>query len=249
MNTVILRISALLLVLAQPLSAFAIDQVTLTNGQMFEGTVLNDVPNRHVDLRLINGKTKRFQRGEIAGVDRDVPSTSDRSLRGNQSGMSFSGFGGGYANLNSTTTQVVFDMGVKAAINASNLDFAWLTFGLSYDYISNLTPGAIAGAGNSMHDLNGQVLFTRIGNSGFYGGMIGGLVITSQGSLFGTPGGSTSTTQFQIGADAGYDFFISDSFSLGPEARFEHLLPSSTTVASNTDSNFVKFFLNLSYHL
>ena len=249
MNTLISKISALILVLSQPLSAFAIDQVTLTNGQIFEGTVLNDVPNRHVDLRMINGKTKRFQRGEIAGVERDVPSTSDRSLRGNQSGMSFSGFGGGYANLNSTTNQVVFDMGVKAAINASNLDFAWLTFGLSYDYISNLTPGAMAGAGTSMHDLNAQVLFTRIGNSGFYGGAIGGLVITSLGSLYATPGVSTSTTRFQIGADAGYDFFVSDSFSLGPEVRFEHLLPSSTTGVSTTDSNFVKFFLTLSYHL
>ena len=84
MKTTLLTLLAVLAgFVASP--AFAIDQVTLTNGQVVEGTVLNDVMNQFVDIRLVNGDTKRFPHNQVSSVDRDVPSRKDRDQYGNQS--------------------------------------------------------------------------------------------------------------------------------------------------------------------
>jgi hypothetical protein len=228
--------------------AFAIDQVTLSNGQVIEGTVLNDIPGRHVDLRLINGQTRRYQRAEVSGVERDVPSTSDRSVLGNESNAWFSVLGGGYLNLinpNSGLTaanSLLFDFGAKFGMNLSNLDFAWLAFALSYDYVAdpnNSSTGFAVNSSRAYHDLNLQMLFTRVGQSGFYFGPTGGLALfPSNGSLAGT--GSAANSYFEVGAVGGYDFFFSRSFSIGPDVRYQHIFTS--------DANILKFALQLGLH-
>ncbi|NDG84216.1 MAG: hypothetical protein EBX52_04160 [Proteobacteria bacterium] len=233
--------------------AFAIDQVTLTNGQVVEGTVLNEVPGRHVDIRLINGQTRRFQHSEVSGVERDVPSTSDRSVLGNESRLWGSLLLGGYLNLTSTGTSSVygsgttllFDFGAKLGLSVANLDFAWLAFALGYDYVSdsnaNSGSGMMLQPSRSYHDLNLQMLLTRVGESGFYFGPTGGIAIVpaqSPGLYYSTS--SASTSYLELGAVGGYDFFFSKSFSAGPEVRFQHIFTS--------EANVLKFALQLGLH-
>ena len=230
-------------------NAFAIDQVTLSNGQVVEGTVLNDVPGRHVDIRLINGQTRRYQQAEVSGVERDVPSTSDRSVLGNESNAWFSVLGGGYLNLMNSTSagtssgnSLLLDFGAKFGMNFSNLDFAWLAFALGYDYVAdstNTSSGFAVAQSRSYHDLNLQILLTRVGQSGFYFGPTGGIAIMpSNGSLY--PATSSSMTYFEVGAVGGYDFFFSKSFSIGPDVRYQHIFTS--------DANVLKFALQLGLH-
>jgi hypothetical protein len=229
--------------------AFAIDQVTLSNGQVVEGTVLNDVPGRHVDIRLINGQTRRYQRAEVSGVERDVPSTSDRSVLGNESNAWFSVLGGGYLNLQSAAStgtssgsSLLLDFGAKFGMNVSNLDFGWLAFALSYDYVadSNTTSAGYAVTqSRSYHDLNLQMLLTRVGQSGFYFGPTGGIaIVPANVSIY--PSTSSATSYFEVGAVGGYDFFFSKSFTIGPDVRYQHIFTS--------DANVLKFALQLGLH-
>jgi len=223
--------------------AFAIDQVILQDGRTIEGTVLNDVPNRHVDIRLSNGRTQRFQKSEVALVERDVPSSNDRSMLGNQSKAWISILAGGYTSLTNSTSganSIFFDFGAKIGFNAANLDFGWFACALSYDYVSQSSSTTIFTATQNYHDLNAQLLLTRVGGSGFYVGPNAGIAIFSVGATGLGVGASTSTSYIEAGAQAGYDLFLSPSFSIGPDVRYEHIF--------TIEGNVLKFALQAGLH-
>lgn len=221
------------------LSAFAIDQVTLTNGQVVQGKVLNDVPNRYVDLELLNGNTKRFERSEVSSVDRDVPNRSkDREMYGNQSSGFASVLLGGYSNLASSTSnsnKVLFDYGVKIGMTTSQMESgARLGFALSFDRVSQSALGLTA----AYNDLNVQMLWMRISNSGLYLGPNVGLAITSLSDSFGN---GISQSDFEAGFGIGYEAFLSDNFSIGPDVRYEHIFSSGS-------ANVIKYTLAGTLH-
>lgn len=221
------------------LSAFAIDQLTLTNGQIVQGKVLNDVPNRYVDIELLNGNTKRFERSEVTSVDRDVPNRSkDREMYGNQSNGFASVLLGGYDNLASNynnPNKVLFDYGVKLGMTTSQMDSGGrLGFALSFDRVSQ-SSGSLTAAYN---DLNVQMLMMRIANGGLYLGPNVGLAITS---LSDSSGNSITQTDFEAGFGIGYEAYLSDSFSIGPDVRYEHIF-------STFPANVIKFALAGSLH-
>ncbi|MBC7398251.1 MAG: hypothetical protein H7333_12485 [Bdellovibrionales bacterium] len=232
--------------------SFAIDQITLTNGQVVQGKVRTEVPNRHVDFELTNGNTKRFERSEIASVERDVPNRDkDREMFGNQS----SGFlsllaGGAYQFNNSTVTQnssnnVIFDYGIKVGLNTSQLgDFARLGFALSFDRVSRSYSASVffpVGSYNVAYsDLNLQLLFMRVFNSGFYFGPNIGLAFASS-SYDITSAYNASSSDFEAGLGLGYEVFLSDSFAIGPDVRYEHIF-------STGGANYLKFALAGTFH-
>ena len=214
--------------------AFAIDQITLNNGQVVEGTVLSDVPNLYVDIRLVGGDTKRFQKSEVASVDRDVPSRKDKDALGNQSSGFISLLAGGAYHLDTTiNNSVYFDYGIKAGILAGQLGESKFGFTLSYDRFSQTTAGITAAS----NDLNLQLLLMRLNNGGLYFGPNLGLNIAtlSYGSA------SLSDSRFEIGAGFGYEFFMTDGFSIGPDVRYEH-------VFSSFANNVLKFALAGNFH-
>ena len=218
--------------------AFAIDQVKLTNGQVVQGTVLNDVPNRYVDIRLVNGDTKRFEHTEVASVDRDVPSRQDRDALGNQSTGFVSVLAGGAYGLNSSVNHnVLFDYGIKAGVISGDIGGSKVGFALSYDRFSQ---SYISGITGTLNDLNLQMLLMRVGNSGFYFGPNIGLAISTI-SYDNFPALNGSTSKFEAGAGFGYEFFLSDGFSIGPDVRYEHIF-------TDTANNIMKFTLAGNFH-
>ncbi len=232
---------AALLTLAS--TALAIDQVTLTNGQVVQGKVLNDVPNRHVDIELINGNTKRFERSEVASVDRDVPNrVKDREMFGNDSSAFFSLLAGGAYQFNGgANNNVLFNYGAKIGLNTSQMgDFARLGFALAYDRTTQSQDNFLPGLNltTTYNDLNFQVLFMRVGNSGLYFGPNIGLAIFSTST---TIGGSSSSSNFEAGAGIGYEAFLTDTFSVGPDVRYEH-------VFGTPSADYIKFALAGTFH-
>jgi hypothetical protein len=223
--------------------AFAIDQVILTNGRVVEGTVLNDVPNRYVDIRLSTGRTERFQRTEVASVERDVPSSNDRSMKGAESKGWISLLLGGHfnptQNLGGGTT-MDFMFGAKAGFHATNLDFGRLSFALSYDYVSASAAAGFISLNQDFHDLNVQVLMTRLGGSGFYLGPNIGLAMFASSAGFGGAGVSNMSSYFEFGVGAGYEIFVSPSFAIGPELRYESI--------STVQRDAIKFALQGGFH-
>ncbi len=235
----------LFLVLAE--SVFAMDQLTLINGQMVEGTIVKDVPGRHIDIKLINGQTKRYRHSDIASIDRDVPSDAAPAAGGSENSAWFSVLLGGYLNLttmnNAATLGVnsgspmLFDFGVKFGLIASDLDFAKLAFALSYDYVfdPNSNNNSFFYVSRSYHDLNVQALFTRLGKSGFYFGPTLGFAIFPQQNQLGisTMNQNRATSLFQAGAVAGYEFLVSEGLSIGPDLRFQSILSDSALFRAN----------------
>jgi hypothetical protein len=219
--------------------AFAIDQVTLNNGQVVEGTVLNDIPNRYVDIRLINGDTKRFQKTEVASVDRDVPSRKDRDQFGNQSRGFVSVNLGGFYGLNngSSNNNVLFDYGAKFGVITGQLGESKLAFTLGYDRAST----SVGSTTTAYNDLNLQMLLMRIGNSGFYfGPNIGLSIISFSTDILGTSF-SSSTTNFEAGAGAGYEVYFSDGFSIGPDVRYEYVFGNKISELKFTLAGAIHF--------
>jgi hypothetical protein len=206
--------------------AFAIDQVKLNDGQIIEGTVLTDIPNRYLDIRLINGQTRRIQKSDVESVERDLPSeTADRAVLGNES----RGFGsvliGGASNMSAGNAQNMnFNFGLKFGWNVTKMDFAWLSLGLGYDYVSNMN------ANNQFpfnpfqipdHDIHFDALLTRVGQSGFYFGPSAGFAIfqNSMNSMM----GNAMQSSVAFGGLAGYQVSLSKTLVLGPDVRFEYI--------------------------
>jgi hypothetical protein len=233
-------------------SAFAVDQVVLTNGSILEGKVLNDVPNRYVDIELLNGTKQRVQRTEVANVERDVPSTKDDSMMGVESRMYLGVLGGlsvakdASSTAISTTSFSQFDYGARFGVNAMQLgNFGKLAFGLSFDRFAEGTdPNIITTTTNTFMTIAAQILFRKVANSGFYFGAEAGLGIISQNSLL------TNTTAsynvFTGGGLLGYDFYVTPTFSFGPEIHYDNFGAANSNGFAVTDStNIFKFLLNL----
>lgn len=222
---------ALIALVLMSTSAFAIDQVTLTNGEVLEGKVLSDVPNRHVDIQLINGNKRRIQRTEITNVERDVPSNKDTSIFGNESRVYFGLNAGGYKNMSSSTSDVLFNYGARFGANMMQMgDFAKLAFGLSY----NRSSQTLLGLTSAVNEVMVQILFRKVANSGFYFGPEFGLVFVNTSIA----GQSSTSNKFDFGGVGGYDYYLSPSFSMGPEVHI---------TAFNSDI-FTKFLLGATFH-
>jgi hypothetical protein len=222
--------------------AHAIDQVILKDGRVIEGTVLNDVPNRHVDIRLATGRTERFQKTEVASVERDVPSGSDRSMKGAESKGWISLLLGGHFNPTQNSgggTTMDFMFGAKAGFHAVNLDFGRLSFALSYDYVNASSSAGFFTVSQSFHDLNAQVLMTRLGGSGFYLGPNIGLAMFTNNAGFGGTGVNNMSSYFEFGIGTGYEIFVSPGFAIGPDLRYEHI--------STVQRDAIKFALQGSF--
>lgn len=214
-------------------SSFAIDQVTLTTGELIEGKVLNDVPNRHVDVQLLNGEKRRYPKSQVLTVERDVPSNKDREMYATDRRIFFGPLAGGM--ISTSGGSVEFMWGAKLGFNASNLGGSMFAPTLAFKRIANSEGGLSA----SINFIDAQFLFRRVSNSGFYFGPQLGLAILSY-DLSAASLGSGSATSFSAGAVIGYDIQFSDSFSIGPDIQYNHLF--------NGDSNLISFGLSALFH-
>jgi hypothetical protein len=214
-------------------SAFAIDQVKLTSGEIVEGKVLSDVPNRHVDIQLINGSKKRFEYTQVASVERDVPSNKDTDTYGSDRRVFFGVNAGGYKLLSSGGGDVQFNYGARFGVNVAQMgDFSKFAFALAFNRTAKSDS---LGNSASVSQLMAQFLFRKVANSGFYFGPELGLAFISL-DIAGFGGGSTS--KFDFGAVAGYDYFFSPSFSMGPEVHITHF----------EENTILKFLLSATFH-
>ncbi len=233
-------------------NAFAIDQVILKSGAIIEGKILSEVPNRHVDIQLVNGTKKRIQQTQVSSVERDVPSDVDQKMTGNESGFYFGpqlGLRITMDSASSGSTTTFFTWGARAGFNTAQLgDFAKFAVGLSFlhaeENISTVTA--------SENQVFAQFLFRKVGNTGFYFGPELGLDLLRISTTASTT--TASGTAFGFGVDLGYDYYLNDGFSIGTDFRFNHInsatITSSTGGSISTDSsNFLKIMLTGTFHL
>ena len=236
MKTLFLSLFALL---AFTSSSFAIDQVILKDGTVVEGKVLDDVPNRHVDLRLNNGTTRRFQQTEVSSIERDVPSTHDHDALGSESRVFLGANLGGYLNTNATNSQVLFNWGARFGVNTAQMgDFAKFAVALAYNRTAASASDITGSASASVNQFMVEFLFRKVANSGFYFGPELGLAIISVDVSTINLSGTGSSTQFDIGGLAGYDYYFSSSFSIGPEVHYTHF----------DNNSIMKFLLGGTFH-
>lgn len=238
--------------------AFAMDQVVLTNGQIIEGKVLNDVPNRYVDIETLNGLKQRFQHAEVASVERDVPSNKENSMLGNDSQIYFGALGGlsiaQFSSNSSTvspTTYTQVNYGARFGVNALQIgDFSKLAFGLSFDRFSE-SDSKFPNISESFTSFQVQALFRKVANSGFYFGPEIGLALVTYNNSNGIINTTTKVSTTSVngtgltgGAVAGYDFFFTPTFSFGPEVHLDSVAALNGDIVENRMTVF-KFFLNL----
>ncbi len=216
-----------LLVSFMSLNAFAIDQITLVSGEVVTGKILADVPNRHVDIELVNGTKKRFQKNEVANVERDVPSSQDKEMIGNDTRM-YVGVTGGLAIWNSSPidSKSQFDYGFRFGANMGQLGtFSKFAAGMAIDHFSVSSDANIPNSVSVTH-IAVQFLFRKISNTGFYFGPEVGLGLSSANGI--------SATGLVMGGTAGYEYFVTDKFSMGPELHFDSLGSNSVSQSSTT---------------
>ena len=233
-------------------SAFAVDQVTLSNGQVLEGKVLNDVPNRYVDIELLNGNKQRIQKTNVASVERDVPSSKDSSMSGVDSTIYFGVLGGlSIYSESGSPSYSQFAYGARFGVNATQLgDFGKLAFGLSFDRYTLAGSSIPSYVSASVTTIAAQLLVRKIANSGFYFGPEAGLAIMTSSGTFNGFSASESNNAFNIGAVIGYDFYLNQNFSVGPEIHYDHISSfTDSTGGQNPSASAYKFFLNLTYSL
>ena len=190
-------------------AAFAMDRVTLNSGEVLQGTVLSDVLLQYVDIQLINGEKRRIPHDQVASVDRDMPSNKDPERLANDSKGYIGALGGISLNTTSITRNAAPSFGVRGGIDMAHFDFARLAIGVEYLYTYDNSN--YLGVNN---DIMLQLLFRRVSESGFYFGAEGGVSIDSTGT-----GASSYTTVAASGLFAGYDFYLSSSFSLGLQLK------------------------------
>jgi hypothetical protein len=244
-NTYLLILSLLFISNA----AFAIDQVTTKSGEVIQGKVLSEEANLHVDIETTNGAKRRIPYSEVASVDRDVPSNEDRSMVGIDERTYLSILGGGYYVISNggANNNVLFNYGARFGVNTAQLgSFSKLGFALSYDRAStdnNLVT-------SSVNDIMFEILFKKVGNSGFYFGPEAGIAIRGI-SLDGQSDSSTASS-FAYGALAGFDAYLNSSFSIGPEFHIDHLSQSTVTLDSGSSAVpslwNIKFLLSATFH-
>jgi hypothetical protein len=230
MKTITSLISFSVLLLCS-VSSFAMDQVILSSGEIVEGKVLSDVPNRHVDIQLINGQKRRYTRDQVASVERDVPSNRDGDMMGVNRRIFFAPMAGLILNMDSGLSE--FGFGAKFGVNTANLGGATFAPALSYRVLFS-SSGTTSG---SLHFIDTQFLFKRLGSSGFYVGPQAGLLVLS-----GSNGTYSATGSFfSVGANLGYDIQLSDSFSIGPDLNYNHAF-------TGAGANLLSFMLAGTFH-
>lgn len=215
------------------ISAFALDQVILKNGDILEGKVLSEVPNRHVDIQLVNGTKKRINITSVQSVERDLPGNDSNVMSGSDSLLFFGANTGGILFTSGTNNDIYFNWGGRIGFNLVQMgDFAKWALAISYQRSSLLSAGS-ASAGVS--ELMLQPLFRKVGNSGFYFGPELGLnfIFASVSSY------SDSVSYFNYGVLLGHEFFVNDAFSIGPEFHF----------TNNEVSSQIKGLMSFSFHL
>jgi len=240
--------------------AFAIDQIILKSGAVVEGKILNEEPNLHVDIELTNGTRKRYEESEIQSVERDVPSNKDSQMTGNSSIAYIGGqLGLGMNIVGATTTSVAtttnaFTWGFRGGVNVAQLgDFAKFALGISYTNTTyNPTLSATVSSINTLVDnqIMAQILFRKIGGSGFYiGPELGAEIITNT-----VLGIAYNGTVFSFGGDMGYDLYLSQNISLGPDIRFDYAGAGTYSTTGTTSTillpaySFLKIMATLTYH-
>ncbi len=227
MKPIITLFFALFASLGLTRDAFAIDQVILSNGTIVEGKVLSDVPNRHVDIEMINGTKKRFQKTEVASIERDVPSNKDSNLLGNTSRM-YAGGLFGLALVNDDSLKTAFNFGARFGVNFSQMgDFAKLAAGISIDHYK------ITDYRTTNTNLLAQLLLRKINNGGLYFGPEFGLSFAKTEIEVGAVTLSSSKTTFAAGAVIGYDYYATPTVSFGPEIHFQHRFDSALSGNDN----------------
>ncbi len=215
-------------------NAFAIDQVVLKNGSIIEGKVLSEVPNRYVDIKLVNGSKKRYQQSDVASVERDVPSNIDSRMSGSTSEVFFGVNLGGFTDLSLSSSPIKFNWGGRFGVNAAQLgDFSKLAFAISYNHTSNSVTDGTDKASATLSELGAQMLFRKVGNTGFYFGPEIGLAILS----LTVNADSGSDSAFFYGAVTGYDYYLSNGFSMGPQVQITHFT-GNTPLKFSLDGTF-----------
>ena len=230
-------------------SAFAIDVVRLNNGQVVTGTVVDEHANTYIDILLENGEHRLIPRTEVTHVEKNVPSKEEREAFGSQSvGFISINLGASYDLSEFYNKSVLFDYGFKVGMVAGQLSYSKMVVALSYDRSSRSLDYGIDGGNeaSSSNDLNFQFLFTRLGDSGFYFGPNVGLFIRSI-TLGSDP--SQSQTAFEAGVGFGWDTYLSNSFSVGPDFRYEHAFTTnSNAIFQNESPNTMKATVSGSFH-
>jgi len=214
-------------------NAFAIDQVVLKSGDVIEGKVLSEVPNLHVDIQLLNGNKKRYQMADVASVERDVPSNADTHMNGSTSEAYVGAQLGMLTSLDGGSgTNTLFIWGARGGVNVAQLgDFAKFAVGLSFTHYEQSATSGSTTLTAANNEILAQLLFRKVGDTGFYFGPEIGLSLVSL-SISGTTAASGSTSVFTFGLDTGYDYYFSPGFSMGPDLRYERA--SSSGASLNT---------------
>jgi hypothetical protein len=233
-------------------TAYAIDQVILKNGDVIEGKILSDVPNRHVDIQLINGNKKRYSQTDVASLERDVPSNADRRMSGNESEFYLAPqLGANFSLETGGTTDFIW--GARAGVNATQLgDFSKLAIGLTFLHSQSSTTISTTTLTAATNQVLVQMLFRKVGNTGFFFGPELGLSflsLTATGSTV-----SVTGSAFTFGLDVGYDYYVSDGFSFGPDVHWTNVTATTLTASTGgtlaiNSSNSISALFNFTFHL
>ena len=181
-----------------------------------------------------NGSKKRYQQTDVASVERDVPSNIDSRMSGSTSEVFFGVNLGGYTNLALTSSPIKFNWGGRFGVNAAQLgDFSKLAFALSYNNTTNSATSGTNSASATVSELGAQMIFRKVGNTGFYFGPEIGLAILS----LTVNSNSASTSEFEYGVVTGYDYYLSNGFSMGPQVQLTHFT-GNTPLKFSLDGTF-----------
>ena len=232
-------------------SAFAMDQITLSNGQTIECKVLNDVPNMYVDIELPNVTKQRYQHRDVSSVDRDVPSnTRESSTYGNES-IGYIGGLVGFSLYNSNGSSFTqLDYGARVGFNVTQMgNFGKLALGVHFDRFSvNSDTSNTLNVSVPYTVILGQIAFRKIANSGFYFGGEAGLGLVSLQQTLNGVTSSTTANIFVGGGFTGYEIFLTPSFSIGPEVHFDAMSGPTYNNVTYASTNVFKFLGNVSVH-
>lgn len=210
-------------VVLSSLNALALDQVVLNSGEILQGKVLLDVPNRHVDIQFPNGTMRRIPKKDVAEVERDIPAgNNERAFRGSTSEAFWGVWMGVVLELDDDQKDAFYTASTRIGFNAAQLgNFAKFAPGLRLGYTSGFV------------ELMANLGLRKISNTGVY--------FTPEFGV-GFISGVGSSTQFAGGAVLGYEYFVSDNFSIGPDISYLRIFhPTQGT-------NSARFTISLTNH-
>jgi hypothetical protein len=201
-------------------SAFALDQVKLSDGQAVQGQIVNETDS-FVDIRLNNHLAKRIPKSSVASIERDI-STKDPNEPPGPPRLFVSLSAGGLLLTGHTDAdRVLFDYGGRVGLIAGQIGNFKLAIDLNYDRASittTIADGVYHASGFS--DYNLQLLLAPLSMSGFYFGPNAGVLFRSD-TIDDVDTGSGGKN-FELGGSLGYAIPINDLFSIGPDLRYDH---------------------------